>query len=940
MKCPKCNTELPDQAHFCPYCGPLEHLTSSQVRLDGDGTLAQGNQATAVGAQGVNVGESVGGDVVTGTKEVHYHGIAPPGGAPTLDAPTALARYLAHTIAANQALRLQGIRSAGELVSIGLEDIYITLTATIRRAITADDEQRPGSEPPVERVEQVKVKVQEALASYSRLVVLGDPGSGKTTLLRYLALTYARDLLPVEKPTGEEGAVKRRLELDEQRLPVLLPLRDFARYLERYHPDIGADGPKLLLEYLRVYFENQQMPLPVDFFSARLEEGACAVLLDGMDEVAVFAIRQRVARIIELFTLAYPGNRYVVTSRSVGYTGAVRLGADYAVTTVRDFTWDDIERFVRQWTYAVEVTLAGEKTPYVEEKAATQAQVLLATIQKNDAVRALALNPLLLTVIALVHRYRAQLPERRTELYEEAVEVLLGKWDEAKGLTTTTQVRGVELDAGDRRSLLEPVALWMMEQRVREIETDTLRAQLRARFVAMRSDVPADKAVDDFLRLINERSGLLSERGPGIYTFSHLTFQEHLAARAVADRADYIAYTLARAGDSWWREVILLEAGYLSTQGKQRVTALVQALMDYKKEPEPCHNLALAAEALRDIGPARVEGDLLGEIKRRLRREIEQGSPLLFLIDFWGKVRILPILSQIILALWPLLSKFVPTVYRILKVGGRIPRRSAAAQALTTMSGIYWDKKYGEPEWVEIPAGEFWMGDDQDSRAAPRHQVYLERFWIARTPITNAQYYLFVKETGYKVPQHWEDGRPSRKLENHPVMFVTWRDVLAYCNWLAQMTGKSITLPSEAQWEKAARGTDGRKYPWGNEWDKMRCNSVEFGIGNTTPVGAFPDGASPYGCLDMAGNGWEWTRSLWGLTGAAPTFVYPYIPNDGREDLYADITIYRVLRGGPFNMTQGWMCCVVRDWAETYREIPWNTVGFRIVNDPNFTDRR
>jgi len=136
-----------------------------------------------------------------------------------------------------------------------------------------------------------------------------------------------------------------------------------------------------------------------------------------------------------------------------------------------------------------------------------------------------------------------------------------------------------------------------MEQRAREIETDELRQQLGQRFYEMLGDRrSAGKAVDDFLQLINERSGLLAERGQGVYAFSHLTFQEHLAARAVSDKADYIAYTLQRLGDSWWREVVLLEAGYLSMQGKQRATALIQAIMDCPTEPEAYHNLVLAAE--------------------------------------------------------------------------------------------------------------------------------------------------------------------------------------------------------------------------------------------------------------------------------------------------------------------------------------------------------
>ncbi|HEY89055.1 MAG TPA: hypothetical protein G4N98_04880 [Thermoflexia bacterium] len=617
--------------------------------------------------------------------------------------------YLTHIIESHSRLQLQGIRSASGLVSIALEEVYVTLTATVRQTVRAEAawlaemaqlapgeaKRRPSFASPLSggteggSTQQVKVAVQEALRMHPRLVVLGDPGCGKTTLLRYLALTYARDLTEHGTRTTDEGqremsdvnGVQQRLGLDEHRLPILLPLRDFARYLEKACPDVGADGPKLLLDYLRLYFTNQSLTLPADFFATRLQAGECTVLLDGLDEVASMATRQRVSRIVERFTLAYPDNRYVVTSRIVGYTGGARLGADYAVTTVCDFTDADIARFAHHWNRAVESVLAGGETPYTLRQAAAVADKLIAAIESNARVRELAVNPLLLTVIALVQRYRAQLPERRTELYEEAIEVLLGKWDEAKGLESKTPVSGYELDAKERRSMLEPVALWMMEQRLREIEAEELRQQLGERFYPLLGDWrKTGQAVDVFLRLIRERSGLLVERGQGIYTFSHLTFQEYLAARAVADREDYVAYTLARVGDSWWREVVLLEAGYLSTQGQRRATELIQAIMEHAEEPEPYHNLVLAAEALRDVGPVCVEGDLRGEIQRRLQQEFEQ--PLcLSKKSFWNNL-----------------------LGRQARVADLIQRRAAAAEALGRIESggfgaqpAFWTLPWGLP---------------------------------------------------------------------------------------------------------------------------------------------------------------------------------------------------------------------------------------------------
>jgi formylglycine-generating enzyme required for sulfatase activity len=212
----------------------------------------------------------------------------------------------------------------------------------------------------------------------------------------------------------------------------------------------------------------------------------------------------------------------------------------------------------------------------------------------------------------------------------------------------------------------------------------------------------------------------------------------------------------------------------------------------------------------------------------------------------------------------------------------------------------------------------------------PIHRVYLERFWMARTPVTNAQYRVFVEMTGCEPPEHWAGGKPRRGLESHPVVNVTWHDAYAYCRWLSEATGKAITLPSEAQWEKAARGDrDSREYPWGDNWDAGYCNCRELGLGDTTPVGVFPAGASPYGILDMVGNVWEWTLSLGGKDANAPTFGYPYSAGDGREDLDARDDVFRVQRGGSYANDARITRCASRGMGSTY--VSDNVSGFRVA---------
>jgi formylglycine-generating enzyme required for sulfatase activity len=194
------------------------------------------------------------------------------------------------------------------------------------------------------------------------------------------------------------------------------------------------------------------------------------------------------------------------------------------------------------------------------------------------------------------------------------------------------------------------------------------------------------------------------------------------------------------------------------------------------------------------------------------------------------------------------------------------------------------------PSWIQIPAGSFRMGSDPAGDAvpydneSPRHQVHVNAFQLARTHVTNAQYTRFVDATGHRLPAHWVDAQIPADLADHPVTYVDWHDALAFCRWAG------VRLPTEAEWEKAARSTDARLWPWGNRPPETTHCNFNRHIFATSPVGQFPLGAGPYGALDLAGNAWEWTSSL-----AHP---YPYDTNDGREDPAQGEA--RIVRGGSY----------------------------------------
>jgi formylglycine-generating enzyme required for sulfatase activity len=235
-----------------------------------------------------------------------------------------------------------------------------------------------------------------------------------------------------------------------------------------------------------------------------------------------------------------------------------------------------------------------------------------------------------------------------------------------------------------------------------------------------------------------------------------------------------------------------------------------------------------------------------------------------------------------------------------------------------------------EIEWMEIPAGDFTMGsagDDEDAAdyEKPQHRLRLPAFYISRYPITVAQLQHFATCTGFAYSPP-----PTSISNDYPAIGVNWYDAMTFCGWLSKMTGEQITLPSEAEWEKAARGTDGRIYPWGDEPpDDTRCN-FDDNIGHLTPVGQYPKGASPYGVLDMSGNVWEWTRSAFEH--------YPYDPSDGREDLEVGDDVLRVMRGGAFYNSQWRMRCASRRGDDPYFR-NWS-IGFRVVRGGAFNNNR
>ncbi len=241
------------------------------------------------------------------------------------------------------------------------------------------------------------------------------------------------------------------------------------------------------------------------------------------------------------------------------------------------------------------------------------------------------------------------------------------------------------------------------------------------------------------------------------------------------------------------------------------------------------------------------------------------------------------------------------------------------------------------PEFVTIPAATFLMGTPETELSdlarryggtresyreeSPQDLVSLPSYAIARTPVSNALYAAYVAHVDAVAPLFWHGLQPPPDLLQHPVVDLSWYEARACCAWLSAQGLGALRLPSEAEWEHAARGDDGRSFPWGNHFEPAHANTRESGLAGTNPPGAFPSGASPWGLLDMAGNIWEWTASL--------DAAYPYRADDGREDPVGSGR--RIMRGGCYANPQGYARCACR-----FRLIPTmrnQFTGFRLARD-------
>ncbi len=747
--------------------------------------------------------------------------------------------YLQSALNEHRHLPTQGFETTLR-VPIELERVYINMHAHIH---SYDFEYNlKGKSRMDERVREEKLPsldIKAAFKSSERhkindLVILGNPGSGKTTLLKYILVMLI------------EGKGREKLGIKENLTPFFTPLRELT--------DAGMESITAFINRV-CYLDDYK--ISEESLETLLNEGKGIILLDGLDEVADEETRIRTCRWIDRARRRFADTPFIITSRFAGYMGKSRLEGSVLELSIQDFTPDEVKEFLLRWFEAVETALHPDRDEAKWRKRGhDEALTLFDRISRSEHIKKLAVNPLLLQIIALVHRDRGTLPQRRVELYDECTNVLLEKWDMAKGLD-------VLITSREARQILQPLALWLhqVDER-RSASMEDIKEVIKQPLEEIGKSNIDPK---ELLLNIRDRSGIFMGYSETEYGFTHLSFQEYLTAEQIRNEGE-IDILLSNYGKRWWREVLLL---CLALNNPSIIEEFMKRLIpteNFKSE------IGLAISALQDsikkpskpFIDAISNEDLLPEARYNAIRVLKE----------IGGDKVIHVLTEAVKKEDKRLALSAFEALDAIGVAEGISKPVVEEAPELFISPV------DNSEMVLVPAGTFLYGSRDDDKFAgsnekPQRVIELESFYVDKFPVTNEQFCKFLndKTPNKNTLDKWIDLKGSllgekcriqkegnkyivqKGYERHPVINVTWFGADEYAKW----SGKR--LPTEQEWEKAARGADGRIYPWGNDFDKDLFNSHESGTGGTTEVGRFADGASPYGCMDMAGNVWEWTSS-------------------------------------------------------------------------------
>jgi iron(II)-dependent oxidoreductase len=775
---------------------------------------------------------------------------APPGAPPILtrasDGHTLLPIYQRMIVDQLRYLSLAGLSNWADL-RVQLDDMYV------ERALVPLGPGAGLRSQPAERADangssaEVSTSLVDVLkGGRARVLLEGAPGSGKTTCLHALALACAA------RATGDSAAAELVAGWsDRLPLPILLPAREIDAALslgnaaldEQRLPTLSAFW-NAIEEWLT--YSNLQALVPT--IQQLFEQGACLVLIDGLDELPPTASQRAFLAALGRFVARYPDNSFVIACRNAN-DGLLAPLSSFARYQLPALDRQLVDAMVARW-YTMVADRAGLLLP---EDITKRIAMLQGALHDDERLKDLVQTPLTLAICILAHAERWRLPAERAVVLRRLADVQLNGWGDSRASGAQSPDRQL--------ALLEPLALAFQSATgsgdqpatLSTSEIELLLAQglsglgLGQRLVGQEprhADALGSAGLLGWCR----RHGLLIQSGYHAYTMPQRQLREYLAGRALAATPDFVTRAYALRRIPHWRETLLhaiREIGQGSAPHIARLLVRVLLHPHDGDQPTSSDDILLAAECLTELGDGtRPDRALRDEVRLCLISLIE--AP-----------------------------------------GAAVAERIQAG----TLLGLLGDTRFAGalPPLADIAAGRFLMGtpDGYDDEA-PEHWVDLPDFSIGIYPVTNQEYAAFLgARSAHAVPRYWY----SLRLNNPsaPVVGVTWQDAMDYCAWLTERLdragqlpiGQVVRLPLEAEWEKAASWDPQRnvkqRYPWGDEWFSARANTSDGrGTWLTAPVGCYPHGISAYGLHDCIGNVWEWTASTYAsYPGAALAFSEP-----------------------------------------------------------------
>jgi formylglycine-generating enzyme required for sulfatase activity/energy-coupling factor transporter ATP-binding protein EcfA2 len=759
----------------------------------------------------------------------------------------------------------------GEVLPVQLLEVYIPLEtanpfhkAEMAR-ISKGEQSRlarndaPGKEADVK--EPATIDLETLLERVTCILLRGRAGMGKTTLIKHLASTIT------------EGSCQSALR---DYLPVMVFLKDL--WLVYNEALKKKTSTKLTFEpLLNAYLDKIKCPHSCAVISHFLHHNRALFMFDGLDEIPE-EIRDDLVELVAAFQFEHKSNRFLLTGRPHGIAGMPHERFGKYLQDIESLDDAKINDFIKKWFRAV----SGKATGLAD----MTADDMISDITFHEHVSVFTQNPLLLAAVCVLYLGK-RIPEQRADLYDRIVENLL--WRRFHNPAEPDKVNEV-------REFLMLLAFEMQKKNLKTFDVGDGLDVLK-QISVQKEEEQAHVYQRRITRMFNETEPncvLLNRLSGGEIEFTHLTFQEFMAAKhLIYMDIDYTAFIESE----WWEETILLYTGIKNLTTKEESNQVVKQILNTRQKEEKSQRRLwlLGSRTLRDFQPIKRNDEMVALAREKL--------------------------------------------YNIIESDASLEERFEAGELV----GALGDLRIRKDTMVPVKAGTFMRGSKEDDAGAdekPQREVYLDEFMIGTYPVTNEEFKEFVDDGGYDKEEFWtkEGWRWREENEifepaywhdrkwngpNFPVVGISWFEAEAYANWLSERTGYRFSLPTEAEWEKAARGTDGLKYPWGEHFDKNLCNLYESELHRTSPVGIYPRGKSPYGCFDMAGNVWE-RCSDW--------YDGKYYANSpDRNPEGPSVGAVRVVRGGGWSFNAGFCRSAFRNHFDP--RFRGNILGFRLLQE-------